>query len=324
MSLNLPELTPAVADGAGSGDSADASAAAAPRARRRGGRAALVWRRYRRNTPAVAGLVVFALLVLFSLFGGLLSPYDHTEVDFAALTQGPSLDHPLGTTAGGNDVYAQAVHGLQRSLAIAVSVSLLTTLIAAVVGAGAAYLGGGRSWARRGERALLVVIHFLMVVPSFLLLALASQWGGGDYRVLIVALTVLGWMTTARVVYTVATALREREYVSAARFMGVPGPAIVFRHLIPNIGSLLIVTFTLNVVNTVQGETALSFIGFGVQIPDVSLGTMLADGANSMATAPWIFIVPSVLLVLVTASLAFVGDGLRDALDPTSAAGGRA
>ncbi|OLM15206.1 ABC transporter permease [Pseudonocardia sp. Ae505_Ps2] len=318
MSLNMPELAPTVSDGADG-----APGPGAPR-RRRGARAALVWRRYRRNWPAMAGLVVFGLLVLFSLVGGFLSPYDHTDVDFAALTAAPSLDHPLGTTAGGNDVYAQAVHGLQRSLTIAVTVSLLTTLIAAVVGAGAAYLGGGRTWARRGERVLLTVVHFLMVVPSFLILALASQWGSGDYRILIVALTLLGWMTTARVVWTVATTLREREYVSAARFMGVSGPGIVFRHLIPNIGSLLIVTFTLNVASTVQSETALSFIGFGVQIPDVSLGTMLADGGSSMATAPWIFIVPSVLLVLLTASLAFVGDGLRDALDPTSRAGGSA
>lgn len=317
MSLNLPDLTRTVSEGAG-------GPAPMPRTRRRGGRGALVWRRYRRNTSAVVGLAAFGLLVLFSLIGGLFSPYDHTSVDFTALTDPPSADHPLGTTTGGNDVYAQAAHGLQRSLLIAVSVSVCTTLIAALVGAGAAYLGGGGRWGRRGERALLGFTHFLMVVPSFLLLALASQWASGDYRVLILALTLLGWMTSARVVWTVATALREREYVAAARFMGVSGPWIVLRHLIPNIGSLLIVTFTLSVVATVQGETALSFLGFGVQVPDVSLGTMLADGANSMSTAPWLLAVPAVLLVLVTVSMALIGDGLRDALDPTSQAGGKA
>ncbi|ANY08384.1 ABC transporter permease [Pseudonocardia sp. HH130630-07] len=319
MSLNLPELSPTVGDGAEAG--APPPAGRSPRRR-----SALVWRRYRRSRSAVAGLVVFGLLVLFSLVGGVFSPYDHTSVDFTGLTEAPSADHPLGTTAGGNDVYAQAVHGLQRSLLIAVTVSLVTTAIAALVGAGAAYLGGGRTWGRRGERALLGLVHFLMVVPSFLILSLASQWATGDYRVLIVALSVLGWMTTARVVWTVATTLREREYVAAARFMGVPGRSIVLRHLIPNIGSLLIVTFTLNVVNTVQSETALSFVGFGVQVPDVSLGTMLADGANSMATAPWLLAVPAVLLLMLmlTISLAYVGDGLRDALDPTSQAGGRA
>ena len=319
MSLNLPELTPTVSDGA------DAEAGGGRRpARRRGGRLALVWRRYRRSTSAVAGLVVFGLLLLFALFGGLVSPYDHLSVDFTALTEAPSTEHPLGTTAGGNDVYAQAVHGLQRSLVIAVTVSLVTTAIAALVGAGAAYLGGGGRWGRRGERSLLGLTHFLMVVPNFLILALASQWASGDYRVLIAALSILGWMTGARVVWTVATALREREYVAAARYMGVSGPWIVLRHLVPNIGSLLIVSFTLTVVATVQSETALSFLGFGVQVPDVSLGTMLADGANSMATAPWLLAVPSVLLILLTVSLALIGDGLRDALDPTSQAGGTA
>lgn len=313
--MNLPELAPVVTDGAGG--------PAASR-RRSGGRTALLWRRYRRNTSAVVGVVIFALMMLFTLVGGWLTPYAHTDVDFAALTQAPSLEHPLGTTAGGNDVYAQAVHGLQRSVIIAVTVSLLTTVIAALVGAGAAHLGAGRAWGRRGERALLGLTHFLMVVPGFLVLSLASQWGSGDYRILIVALTVLGWMTGARVVWTVATALREREYVLAARFMGVSGPAIVLRHLVPNIGSLLIVTFTLNVVAVVQSETALSFIGFGVQVPDVSLGTMLADGASSMTTAPWLLAVPATLLLLLTVSMALIGDGLRDALDPSSQAGGRA
>jgi peptide/nickel transport system permease protein len=131
-------------------------------------------------------------------------------------------------------------------------------------------------------------------------------------------------MYNARVVWALATSLREREYVQAARFMGVGSVRIVLRHLIPNIGSLLIVTFTLGVVATVLGETALSFIGFGVQIPDVSLGTMLADGANQMSSAPWLFYFPASLLTLLTVSMALIGDGLRDALDPTSRSGGRA
>jgi peptide/nickel transport system permease protein len=131
-------------------------------------------------------------------------------------------------------------------------------------------------------------------------------------------------MYNARVVWALATSLREREYVMAARFMGVGPVRIVLRHLIPNIGSLLVVTFTIGVVATVQGETALSFIGFGVQPPDVSLGTMLSDGAQTVSSAPWLFYVPAVLVTLLTVSMALIGDGLRDALDPTSRAGGGA
>ncbi|WP_433292869.1 ABC transporter permease [Pseudonocardia sp. CA-142604] len=285
---------------------------------RRGGRLSrrrLYLRRFLRSKGAVAGLVILALLVLFALLGGLFTPYSYSDVDFAALTVPPSPDHIFGTNNAGNDTFAQAVHGLQRSLVIAVSVSLLTTIISAFVGAVAAYFGG------RTERAVLGIVHFLLVVPSFLILALVSQKAGGDWRVLIVVLTVFGWMYNARVVWALATSLREREYVLAARFMGVSRIRIVLRHLIPNIGSLLVVTFTIGVVATVQGETALSFIGFGVQPPDVSLGTMLNDGADTVSSAPWLFYVPAVLVTLLTVSMALIGDGLRDALDPTSRSG---
>jgi peptide/nickel transport system permease protein len=288
---------------------------------RRGGRLSrrrLYLRRFLRSKGAVAGLVILALLVLFALLGGELTPYSYSDVDFAALTVPPSPDHIFGTYNAGNDTFAQAVHGLQRSLVIAVSVSLLTTIISAFVGAVAAYFGG------RTERVVLGIVHFLLVVPSFLILALVSQKAGGDWRVLIVVLTVFGWMYNARVVWALATSLREREYVLAARFMGVGRIRIVLRHLIPNIGSLLVVTFTIGVVATVQGETALSFIGFGVQPPDVSLGTMLNDGADTVSSAPWLFYVPAVLVTLLTVSMALIGDGLRDALDPTSRSGGGA
>ncbi|GAA1177982.1 ABC transporter permease [Pseudonocardia alaniniphila] len=287
----------------------------------RGGRLSrrrLYLRRFLRSKGAVAGLVILALLVLFALLGGLFTPYSYSDVDFAALTVPPSPDHIFGTNNAGNDTFAQAVHGLQRSLVIAVSVSLLTTIISAFVGAVAAYFGG------RTERVVLGIVHFLLVVPSFLILALVSQKAGGDWRVLIVVLTVFGWMYNARVVWALATSLREREYVLAARFMGVSRIRIVLRHLIPNIGSLLVVTFTIGVVATVQGETALSFIGFGVQPPDVSLGTMLNDGADTVSSAPWLFYVPAVLVTLLTVSMALIGDGLRDALDPTSRSGGGA
>ncbi|MEU3711663.1 ABC transporter permease [Streptomyces catenulae] len=280
----------------------------------------LYLRRFLRNRLAVTGVALLVLLVLFSVCGGLLTPYTYADTDFTALTRPPDATHWFGTNQGGNDVYASAVHGLRRSLVIAVSVSALTVVVAAVIGTGAAYLGG------RIERMTLAVLHFLLVVPSFLILALVSHRLAGDWRVLIVVLTVFGWMSTARVIWSVSTSLRERDYVRAAEFMGVSAPRIVRRHLIPNLGSLLIVHLTLGVVATVLSETALSFLGFGVQTPDVSLGTMLADGAGTVTSAPWLFAFPAGLVVLLTVSMTLIGDGLRDALDPTSvtgAAGGR-
>lgn len=281
------------------------------------GRARLYTRRFTRNRSALAGVVVFLLLVGYATIGAALTGWDWSAQDFLALTQPPGPVHWLGTNQGGNDVFAQSVHGLRRSLVIALSVSVLTTVLSAVVGAGAAYLGG------RVERWTLLVIHFLLVVPSFLILALVSNRAGGDWRILIPLLTFMSVVLPARVVWSVSTSLRERDYVLAAEFMGVSRARIVARHIIPHLGALLIVNLTLGVVNAVLLETALSFLGFGVRTPDVSLGSLLADGGSTISSAPWLFAVPAGLLVLLTVSLTLVGDGLRDALDPTSAAGGR-
>ncbi len=279
----------------------------------------LYMRRFARNKAALGGLVLFALLVFFSVFGRYLTHWDYMEADFTALSVSPGVDgHLLGTNGAGNDVYAQLVHGLGRSLIIAVTVSLLTTAIAGLFGTTAAYFGG------KVERAMLGLVHFLLILPSFLIIALVGTHYRGEWQVLVVVLTLFGWMLTARVIWSLATSLREREYVMAARFMGVSAMRTIVRHLVPNIGSLLIVTFTLGVASTVQAETALSFIGFGVKQPDVSLGSMLADGQNTLTTAPWLFYLPAAMVVLLTVAMALIGDGLRDALDPTSQSGGRA
>jgi len=279
----------------------------------------LYTRRFMRNKPAVGGIIIFVLLVLFAIVGPLIAKWDHVELDFLNLGTPPSADHWFGTTASGNDTFAQVAVGLQRSLMIAVSVSLGTTILSAIIGTAAAYFGG------RTEKLTLLVIHFMMVVPSFLILSLLSNRSGGDWRVIaLIMIFVTGWYFPARVVWTTALSLREREYVHASRYMGVGGFRIVLRHLIPNIGSLLVINFTLGIVGAVMAETGLSFIGFGVKIPDVSLGSLIGSGANTITSAPWLFYFPAAALTLLTVSMALVSDGLRDALDPTSAAGGRA
>ncbi|MDQ0645778.1 ABC transporter permease [Microbacterium murale] len=279
----------------------------------------LYTRRFMRNKPAVGGIVIFILLVLFAIIAPLIAKYDHIELDFLNLGTPPSAEHWFGTTASGNDTFAQVAIGLQRSLMIAVTVSVGTTIISALVGTAAAYFGG---WT---EKITLTVIHFMMVIPSFLILSLMSNRSGGDWRVIaLIMIFVVGWYFPARVIWTTALSLREREYIHAARYMGVRGMTIVVRHLLPNIGSLLVINFTLGIVGAVMAETGLSFIGFGVKIPDVSLGSLIGSGANTITSAPWLFYFPAAALTLLTVSMALVADGLRDALDPTSAAGGRA
>ena len=279
----------------------------------------LYWRRFSRNRGALIGLVIFVLLVLFAIFGPLIARYDHIELDFLNLSTPPSAEHWFGTNNAGNDLFAQVAVGLQRSLMIAITVSVGVTIVSDLVGTAAAYFGG---WI---ERISLLVIHFMMVIPSFLILAMISNKAGGDWRVIaLIMIFVIGWYFPARVIWTMALSLREREYVSAARYMGVGGMRIVLRHLLPNIGSLLVINFTLGVVNAVVTETGLSFLGFGVKIPDVSLGALIGAGSSSLTTSPWLFYFPAAALTLLTVSMALIADGLRDALDPTSAAGGRA
>lgn len=274
-------------------------------------------RRFLRNRPAVGGIIVFVLLVLFALIGPLFQQYDHIELDFLALSDPPSAEHWFGTNNAGNDMYAQVVVGLQRSLMIALIVSIGTTVLSAIIGAAAAYFGG---WI---ERITLMVIHFLMVVPSFLVLAMISNDSGGDWRIIALVLIAVNWFFAARTIWTLSLSIREREYISAARYMGVGSWRIVLRHMIPNIGSLLIINFTLGVVAAVQTETGLSFLGFGVKAPDVSLGSLIGLGAGTITSSPWLFYFPAAALTLLTVSMALIADGLRDALDPSSAAGGK-
>lgn len=275
-------------------------------------------RRYFRNKMAVVGLAILVFLILVAVFGGFFAQWDYRDPDFLNLSTPPSPEHWFGTTDAGNDLYAQVVHGLGRSLTIAILVSLFTLVISALVGAGAALWGG------KVEKAVLAVIHFLLSIPTFLLIALVVSDSGGDWRLLIVVLIAFGWMYQARVIWSLALTVREQDYVRAADYMGVSRFKTVIRHVIPNIGSLLIIQFVFGVVGTVSSETALSFLGLGVKLPDVSLGTLLQGGTASVQSAPWQFYVPAITLTLLTVSMAFIGDGLRDALDPNSKSGGKA
>jgi peptide/nickel transport system permease protein len=273
-----------------------------------------------RNRLAVAGLIVFMLLVVFSLIGPRLSSWSYSEIDRGEYLKSPSGSHWFGTTQAGRDVYAMTVHGLRKSMIIGVTVAVVSTSIAAVVGSFAAYFGGAL------ERISLWIIDLLLVLPSFLIIAILmtqSSGNSGGVVLLIVLLAAFNWMLSARVVRSLTQSVRDRDYVLAAKYMGVPGPIIVFRHILPNISSLLIVDATLNVAGAVLAETGLSFFGFGIQSPDTSLGTLIALGQLQATTFPWIFLAPSFFLVLMVVSVNFIGDGLRDALDPSSRAGGR-
>lgn len=279
-------------------------------------RGQLVRRRFMRNRLAVFGLVTLSAMFLLAFLGPIFSKHKWDELDFLNLLQPPSREHWFGTTQIGGDVFALTMRGLQKSLIIGLLVALFSTGIAALVGAFAGYLGG------KIDKAMMWVVDLLLVLPSFLLIAIMSPlYRGKTWLVFVVLLAAFGWMITSRIVRGMAMSLRERDFIRAARYMGVPTRTIVFRHLIPNVASILIIAATLDVGGTILSETGLSYLGFGIQPPDVSLGSLIADGTNSALTYPWLFCFAGGALVLTVLSVSFIGDGLRDAFDPGAATG---
>ncbi|MGH3695831.1 MAG: ABC transporter permease [Pseudonocardiaceae bacterium] len=281
-------------------------------------RGRLVLRRFLRHRLSVIGLGAIVALYALAFLGPLLSPWGYAEQDAAAYLSPPSAQHWFGTTQIGEDVFAQTLRGLQKSLTIGLLVGAISTGIAAVVGTAAGYFGG---WV---DRVLMWGVDLLLVIPSFVIIAILSPaFRGKTWLILVVLLAAFSWMITARIVRGLTLSLREREFVLAARFMGVPPWRIITRHIMPNMASLLIIDATITVGSAILTETGLSYFGFGVQPPDVSLGTLIAAGTSSALTFPWLFMFSGGLLTLTVLSVNLVGDGLRDALDPTSRRGSR-
>jgi peptide/nickel transport system permease protein len=274
----------------------------------------LVWRRFFRKRLALAGLASVVLLFLLAYLSPYFAPWSYDQLDTRAFLSPPSSAHWFGTTQNGFDVFALTMRGMQKSLIIGLVGALLSTSIAAVVGAFAGYFGG------RLSAVLLVVVDLLLVLPGFLIIAILSPaFRGRTWLLFVVLLSAFNWMITSRIVRGLTLSLKEREFVHAARFMGVPGWRIIFRHILPNMSSLLIIDATVNVSGLILAEVGLSFFGFGVQPPDVSLGTLIGNYANAALTYPWQFYFPAASLVVLVLSINVVGDALRDALDPNTA-----
>jgi peptide/nickel transport system permease protein len=277
-------------------------------------RRTLVLRRFVRNKPAVASLVLLAIMFIGCYALPPLLPYSYSDLDFFALQQPPSAEHWFGTNSLGQDLLAQTLRGMQKSMLIGVCVAFISTVIAATVGTIAGYFGGWR------DRTLMWVVDLMLVVPAFLLITIVVQRTKGDIVWMIVLLSVFSWMISSRIVRGMTMSLKEREFVVAARYMGVRDARIIIRHIVPNVASIVIIDTALNVGIAILAETGLSYLGFGVQPPDVSLGTLIASGTPSATTFPWLFLFPAGVLVLIIFCANLVGDGLRDALDPGSRA----
>jgi peptide/nickel transport system permease protein len=283
------------------------------KAPRKASRAMLIWLRLRATPRFWLGAVVVVAMIVWAIAGLWFYKWSPTDQDLINASTGPTALHWFGTDDIGQDIYAETVSGLRKSLFIGLVAGPAGTLIAAFVGSFAGYLGG------KADAVISWFINLLLVLPAFFILVLLSPvFKSLSFLVLAAFIALFGWMIMAQVIRAQTKSLRDREFVKAARFMGVGTGKIIRRHIIPNVASLLIIDATLGVVAAIDSETALSYFGFGVQRPQVSLGLLLADGTPSATTRPWMFVFPAIVLIVLLFAVSLVGDALRDAVDPTS------
>ncbi len=300
---------------------------------------ALAARRFRKHRMAMFGLALLVLLVLYVGFSGLIlkgycAPIKQSVSgeawancnDTSLKLQPPSADHIFGTDVIGRDIFARTVYGGQISLFIGVSAAIFEVFLGALIGALAAYYGG---WV---DNLLMRFTEAMLNIPSLFLLIIGARFFGsglptfnffgreltGSVVIIIVVIGATSWMYLARIVRANVLSLRELDYVSAARALGASDRRIIFTHLLPNTTAPLVVSATLGVANAILSEAYVSFLGVGVQGATATWGNMLDGAYQYLESAPWLWFFPGTLILLTVLGINFVGDGLRDALDPRS------
>ncbi len=278
----------------------------------------VAWRAFRRHRPALLGLALVALLAAMALLTPYLAPFDPAQqgTDIVATRfQGPTLTHPMGTDRFGRDVFSRVLYGGRISLLIGFLAVAIAITLGSVVGSVAGY---ARGWV---DAASMRVVDMLLSFPRLVLLITVVALIEPSILIITIVLGLTGWMGTSRVVRGEVLSVREREYVVAARALGFGRSRILFRHIMPNVVSPIIVAATLGIGNTILAEAALSFLGLGVPPPAPSWGGMVAAGRDVMLDAWWITLFPGLAIVLTVMSFNLIGDGLRDALDPRTIVG---
>ncbi|MDO4241498.1 MAG: ABC transporter permease [Microbacteriaceae bacterium] len=280
----------------------------------------MVWRRFRSHKGAMISLfILFSVIVLsLSSIGAFGIPgwwgKSYTGTGLVVGDGSPSADFPFGQTTTGTDYFAQVMRGTQQSLLIAFVVGILSTFIGAIIGAISGYFRG------RVDAVLMRMTDIVIVIP---LLALAAVLGkfvtilkDGGVLPLAIVLGALGWTGLARLVRGEVLSLREKEFVAAAVAMGAKPSRVIFKHLLPNTIGVIVVNATFAISAAILLETALSYLGFGVQKPDVSLGSLISEYQEAGTTRPWLFWFPGIMILIIALCVNFIGDGLRDAFDP--------
>ena len=264
----------------------------------------------RENKLAVASAVVILLITLAAIFAPLVAPYDPTAQDLTARLQGMSAEHIFGTDQLGRDVLSRMIYGARISLCIGIFPTLISMLLGTLLGLMSGYLG------KTVDFIIMRLADITMAFPSLLLAMVVMYTLGKGIINIFLALTIVSWAGTARVVRSQTLSLREKEYVEAARSIGVGSFTTMFRHILPNCLPSLIVLFTLNIPSSILSESSLSFLGVGAESPATSWGLMVSEGKDYLFTNPVIAIAPGVAILVLALAFNFLGDGVRDVLDP--------
>jgi oligopeptide transport system permease protein len=266
--------------------------------------------RLRRNRLAVVGAIIIISITLAAIIVPLVSPYEFDQQNLNVVLEGPSHAHLLGTDGLGRDVFTRLFYGARTSLAVGVFAQLIVLAIGLPIGALAGYAGG------RVDNLLMRFVDVVYAFPDLLLIILIRAILGGSIYMIFLAIGLVAWVNVARLVRGQILSLKQRDFITAARAMGGSGPYITVRHLLPNSLGPVIVLVTFGIPRAIFAEAALSYIGIGVQPPTPSWGTMILDGYNNIFGAPYLVLFPAIAVGILMLAFTFLGDGLRDALDP--------
>lgn len=267
-------------------------------------------RLWRENKLAAASAIIIALFILAAIFAPLLTPYSFDEMDLLNRLAPPSREHLLGTDEAGRDVLTRMLYGARISLLVGIVPTVISMLAGAVLGIIAGYNGG------KTDAVIMRLADIMLAFPSmFLAMVIMYTLGDGIINIFL-ALALVNWASVARIVRAETLKLKETEFVEAARSIGVKKITVMLRHILPNCIPSLIVLFTLNIPSAILSESSLSFLGIGIKAPQASWGLMVNTGRQFLYSQPWLSLSPSVAIMIIVLAFNFLGDGLRDVLDP--------
>ncbi len=291
------------------------------------------FRRFRSNRIAAASAVFIIVLALFAIFAPIVSPYSYSEQNYDSINKSPTLSHPLGTDQLGRDMFSRLVFGARISLSVGIVVQFVIVLIGVPVGLAAGFYGG------KLDTALMRLVDVLYAMPSLLfviiimtfLRGVLDQPGGGLLKTVaefntrlggllgvFIGLGLISWLTVSRIVRAQTLSLKQKEFVEAARGSGASNTRIMFRHVLPNTLAPIIVAVTLGIPRAILYEAGISFLGLGVNAPMPSWGLMISEAIRYLRSYPYMLLFPAIALSITVLAFNFLGDGLRDALDPWS------